>query len=383
MTPEQAAAKYKWISYDPSTNVIEMYLDHHMLSTSRQCESKFALEHLAHIKPKYTLPTGVTDKVIRKPWFLDFGEWIHYALDEFYTHWKVHHQPPVISTWLEVAKSRWDTMKMDDYKNSFNPKDVDSYNDVGGWEGVAGLLVEYYASYIGLRVRVVDTEICFGYNKEVFIGEFFLDRTWLHAINNEHTTEGNYHIVKCYLTGRIDLIVDNGYKIGPVDHKTTKRFDGYEHLDFNPHDGITGYVLAVNEILKRYRDAGLTNLPISGGGWMYHISTNRPATTDRKGKAKTNIGPRFKVTPIEKNDQQLIDYKARNLSTFKRIAELIFNDKVPEWNTGICNNIFFRRCEFAALHDQPSNEWNNILRDHYEVNTNPWDTRNLAKNEKK
>ena len=43
-------------------------------------------------------------------------------------------------------------------------------------------------------------------------------------------------------TGRIDLLVDNGTKIGPVDHKSTACFDGYESNDFDPHEGITGYI---------------------------------------------------------------------------------------------------------------------------------------------
>lgn len=369
MTPEQAAQKYHWVKYDSTTNTVELYMDNMMLSGSRLCEAKFYLEHLCHITPRYS-----KDK--RKPWFLDWGEFLHYCNEIFYKSFKIEKRAIDPTLWLSICKAKWLEMKMDEYGlDTAFKSDRDKYEDLGGWEGAAGLLIQYYAFYMDLRVRVVDTEITFGHNKEVFIGQFEAHK-WMDTTFNEFAF-GNI-IVKCYLTGRIDLLVDNGYKIGPIDHKSTHRFDGNEHLDFNPHDGITGYILAINEILKRYREQGLTNLPRSSGGWIYHISTCIPSTPRDKSKKQ---GPRFKTTPIDKTQIQLEDYKSRQLSSFKRVAELLFNDKTPEWNTLSCNNIFFRTCEYKKIHEQPSNEWDKIIQDHYDIGLNIWDTRNHGKDE--
>lgn len=366
MTPEQASQRYHWCKYDASTNTIELYLDNYMLSCLRQCEAKFYLEHLLWVKPRY-------DQTRRKPWFLDFGEYIHSCLETFYNNFKSLGHPPAVSSWIDGCKMLWAVMRMDDYGllENTQPSDYKKYVEVNGWEGVSGLLIQYYAFYMDLRNRIIDTEITFGHNKEVKIGEFPINNWKQHYVEQHDTYIAQQLRVECYLTGRIDLLVDNGYKIGPVDHKTTHKFDGWEHLDFNPHDGMTGYILAINEIMKTYKERGMTKLPSCTGGWIYHISACTPSTPRDKTKKPE---PRFKTTPIDKTEIALNDYKSRQLSTFKRVAELLFNDKTPEWNTTICNNIFFRPCEYKQIHEQPSNEWENMIKQFYQIST-PWDTR--------
>jgi hypothetical protein len=377
MTPAQAASKYHWVKYNSDTNTVELYLDNYMLSGSRVCEASFYLKHILQISPRYaTTSTSLIagQEVIstrRKPWFFDFGEYLHYCLEIFYEPFKLTKIPPQVDKWLQKCKDKWLEMKMDDYNlpTAFKA-DRTKYEDIGGWEGVAGLLIQYFSSFMDLRVRVVDTEISFGYGKEVEIGSF------LHLTDYR---DKKFINVECYLTGRIDLLVDNGYKIGPVDHKSTHKFDGNEHNDFNPHDGICGYILAINEILNKYRENGLTNLPRSSGGWIYHISNCVPSTPRDKSKKQ---GPRFKTTPVDKTQEQLEDYKTRQLSTFKRISELLFNDKTPEWNTNSCSNMFFRSCEYKPIHEQPSSEWKQIIENHYEVGKDVWDTREHTHKEK-
>jgi len=380
MTPEQASQKYHWMKYDRNTNTIEMYLDHYMLSGARLCEARFYLEHILQISPRYT--PGA-----RKPWFLDWGEYVHFCVEVFYLHFKVKKCPINPDKWLKICKEKWDEMKMDEYGGpNMYKSDRDKYEGLGGWVGAAGFLVQYYSHYMNLNVRVVDCEISFGYNKEVYLGSFTIGNNDFYQHDGPagpfgaipRYFEGQakaYYNVKCYLTGRIDLLVDNGYKVGPVDHKSTNSFDGSEHLDFNPHDGITGYILVINELLKRYRDIGLTNLPRSSGGWIYHLSTTIPSVPRDKSKKQ---GPRFKATPVDKTPEQLKDYKARNLSTFKRISELVLNNKVPEWNTTTCNNIFFRQCQYFKIHEQPSSEWATMIKQFYIVGEDIWDTRKLG-----
>jgi hypothetical protein len=377
MTPQEASSRYHWCQYNKDTNTIELFLDNYMLSCLRSCEAKFYLEHLLNIKPRYTEldPANLNGKVSRKPWFFDFGEFVHYCLENFYNEFKVSKSPPQIDWWLALCKIKWSNMRMDDYKNSIVEADVKKYDEVKGWEGVAGLLCQYYAFYMDMRLRIIDTEITFGHNREVPIGKTSI----LDYFGYE-----NDLIIECYLTGRIDLLVDNGYKIGPVDHKSTHKFDGFEHKDFNPHDAMTGYILAIHEILKNYyplvpenSDHGTRSnlIPQCLGGWIYHISACTPAEPNKKSVAAgKKQGPRFKTTPVDKTISQLEDYKSRQLSTFKRVAELLFNNKVPEWNTTNCHNMFFRDCEYVPIHEQPSEQWQDIINRFYTIQP-AWDTR--------
>ena len=372
MTIDEAARKFHWLTYNRRTNEVDIYLDNHVLSSFRMCEAHGFLEHIALINPRYTK---------HGPWFWEFGEFIHYSLEWFYTNFKNEKKPPVVDQWLAKCKEKWLEMDMDYYgtEEAFKA-DNDRYSDLGGWEGVAGLLIEYYAFYMDLRVRIIDTEITFGYNKEVPLGQFtipLVTSQYVYKKKRKYQIEVLQNIkVNCYLTGRIDLLVDNGYKIGPVDHKTTTKFDGYEHEDFNPHDGITGYILTIGNILTRYRQAKLTNLPVCTGGWIYHISNNRPSTPRDKKKPTP---PRFKTTPVDKSIQALEDYKARQVTTFKRIITMLFYDETPQWSTDKCNNMFHRKCKYKPIHEQPSNEWVQIINSHYSIGK-VWDTRDHSKN---
>jgi hypothetical protein len=346
MTPEQASHHYHWCRYNAQTKTIELFLDHHVLSTLRTCESLFLNEHLLNIRPKYG--TG------RKPWFLDFGSFMHDCYDVYYKSLKDGKVIEIIE-WLNYAKKLWLEMKMNEY-GALGNIDQDKYEDIGGWDGVASLLIQYYTFYMDLRVRVIDTEISFGQNREVPLG------TFQHFLNTDDYNDYPYNI-NCYLTGRIDLLIDNGNKIGPVDHKHTHRFKGDEWTKFNPQDAITGYILAINSIMQqsypKYYEQGRQCL----SAWVYHISACSPSKSRKTGE----LGPRFKATPIDKDLSQLEDYKARQLTTFKRICAILFNDETPQWNTNACHNIFNRRCPMLPIHEAPSREWNHIIADHYEI----------------
>jgi hypothetical protein len=208
----------------------------------------------------------------------------------------------------------------------------------------------------------VDTEISFGRAREVYLGylgHFYSgnDRFGL--------TSPYYSGINCYLTGRIDLLVDNGTKIGPVDHKSTARFDGYESNDFDPHEGITGYIFAINSILKAQREkcesrGGILVPQTCNTGWIHHISL---ADSD----------PRFKPTLITKTNQQLEEYRMRQLRACKRVYELasssakLENYGAVEFATDKCNNIYNSPCPFRELHRQPFIQREGTIAQFYEI----------------
>ena len=340
MTPEEASIKYPWVIYNKKEGLIELFLDNQMLSTMRTCEGKFVMEHILNIRPKG-----------HKAWSLVFGAWLHFALETYYEHIRAHDgKPPDPNTWLAYAKDKWRELHIQAYAAD------DKFIDIGGWEGACSLLVQYYAFYMEQRLRVVATEIPFGFDREVYLGEFILEHP--QGLGGDDIT------VKCYLTGRIDMLVDNGYMIGPVDHKHTHIFKGDEWDKFNPHDGIMGYIFGTNAMLRKffpnYQKPCLN-------GWIFHIQGHHAAKSRKTGE----IRPRFKVSRIDKVLSQFDDYAARNVETFKRIASLLFLDKVPEWTTTSCHNIYNRDCEYLQIHKQPREEWGYQIQQFYQITT-PW-----------
>lgn len=342
MNIQSLTEQYPYFLRVAPDGALELFADHHMLSTMRSCEAKFVEEILnnEHIRGK-------------RYWSLEFGCWVHDCLQLFYEAFRRTGQAPIVDDWVKQSLGLWEDYDLSFYRpdplklvKQYNT-DEKKYRAFGGREGAAAFLIHYYAFYMNQRYRIVATEISFGRKQEVLLGEFTILN--LHP-GIENAIDGL--TVRCYLTGRIDLLVDNTYKIGPVDHKTTASFDGYESNDFDPHEGITGYIYTINAILgtqfpdnphKQCRD-----------GWIHHIST---LATDE---------PRFKATLITKTPQQLEDFRLRQLRTCKKIVELL-NGEIPDYNTNICNNIYNRPCPYRELHRQPPDQHSGTLTQFYEV----------------
>ena len=351
MTPEQAAQKFKWVKYDSQNKIVDLFLDHHMLSTLRTCEAKFVLEHILNIRPKG-----------HKAWSLVFGTWLHSCLELYYESLK-NEQVIDINEFLAHGNKLWLLLKLEDYKEE------EKFEKLGGREGALSLLTQYYAYFTGLRMRVIATEITFGFDREVPLGSFTLPFFTENVYIEQHDTLHAKHVqFNCYLTGRIDYLADNGYKIGPVDHKSAAYFRGDEAQKFNPHDGITGYIYATNKIIEKFYPKYKAEGRRSLSAWVHHISTATPSKNRKTGE----VGPRFKVTSIEKDEAQLEEYRLRNLETFRRVVTLLFNNKQPEWNTSTCGFMFGYPCEYRPIHETNSDQWTRIITDHYQV-TEQWD----------
>jgi len=321
-----------------------------MLSTLRTCEAKFVLEHILNIRPKG-----------HKAWSLVFGAWMHYCFEVYYNSIKDDPtgcgQPINVHDYVKYARTKWDELNLDAYK------DDNKYEDIGGWNGALALIIEYYAFYQQQRMRVVACEIPFGFEREVPLGSFTLPniKMDLHTLN---IGVSDVMTVRCFLTGRIDMLGDNGSIIGPVDHKHTHIFRGDEYDKFNPHDGMTGYIYATNKIIETYFPG--YNKPCLSG-WVQHIQGKAPSV-ERKTKI---LRPRFKGSRIDKTPTQLEDFAARQLSTFRRICDLVFLDKVPEWSTQSCANIYGRSCEYREIHRQDAQYWPHAIEQFYHI-TEAW-----------
>jgi hypothetical protein len=138
--------------------------------------------------------------------------------------------------------------------------------------------------------------------------------------------------------------MDSGSTIGPLDHKTTISFHvGNPMNTYEIQEGMTGYIYATNSVIKNMfpdlaKERALNTM------WLNFIQVI----------PDFNPSKRFKRLPLFKTTYQLDEYRLRQVSTFKRIVELLVEDRTPIWSTDRCNNFFHSPCIFHPVHRQGS-----------------------------
>lgn len=330
MTIEEACTKFHWIQLGED-GVVELFLDHHSLATFRSCEASFELSMMAGIKSK------------QRSWNLEFGILFHKLIEDFYT---MKRDDTFDSTiWLRNAVELWLTRQM---AEQFSEHKM--YKVLGGLPGFIAMLGQYadhFAAEVD-RLRVIGIEITFGKKREVPLGYFeilsgFDEFDNSLNLNKELITCGyaNKTKVRCYLTGRIDFLMDSGNAIGPLDHKTTAFFRGNPTNSYDPQEGMTGYVFATQQILKLQFPELLAARKVDRIWMNFAQITPTP-----------NAMERFKRVPIFKTEFQLEEYRKRQLRTFHKIYDMVILGERPDWNTSVCNNMFHSECQFRNLHRQ-------------------------------
>jgi hypothetical protein len=328
---KEAVTKYKFVrlSHDTSGNgVVELYADNYMLSSFRKCEAFFV--------------ESILNRNIKgKAWFFDFGIWIHSCIEYMYTRNKAI--SPLFCTCpdlVDYGAKLWNELKIIQYHSQHK-----AYIKMGGFSGAAKLLLDYWRMYGENRetYKIIGTELPFGAKKEVYLGEIII----------------NSIKVRCYYSGRIDIIVDDGQSLGVMDTKSAGKFSGDEINDFNPHEGMEGYVFSLREIVRQ-------NFP------DIKKPCNRVVINHVSVNDCTNFKERFKRTPITYSLEQLDEWRTRQLRTFKKLYEIIVLNETPDWNTDTCNNMYFQDCAYKELHrNSPSSR--DILRKSNYIQIEPWD----------
>jgi hypothetical protein len=308
-----------WLRYDLEKQKLIMIVDNHLMSTYRACPQHFVLNHIYGWRPKATTIGGVS-----RNWYLEFGILLHKMLEIYYQNFR---KPEFdVQKWaVDRTVAEWQEARMDEFAEH------KEYKAMGGSAGLVGLLVQYatYMSPLNEKLRVLGTEISFGKNLEV---PLYVD--------------DNYEV---YLAGRMDMIVDDGYFICPLDHKTMGSFRGDPGLRFETDEGPTGYIYALktvlptllppDEILKRDCSKILMNL-------ISKATTSNPAE-------------RFKRVPIRKTEFQLEEYRERMVLTANHILtdmeQVVFNWPVFR-NTQVCQNWMHFNCQYFDVCRQQSHD---------------------------
>lgn len=306
-------SKFHWIKKISDT-YYEMYLDHHMLSTFRSCQIHFQHLHVEGRRPN----SGYS-------WSLEFGILMHKFVEKLYKM-KVNNGEGDLfyESIAALAGSMWDDAEMDRFKDHLTCKSL------GGKYGFISLCIQYVSYYTtdAERIRIIDTEISFGMNKEVPLGTIFVSNG---AVR-----------IDCYLSGRIDFLGDDGIRIGPVDHKTRASF-GKKDLtsQYNPHEGMTGYLYATKKILE-------TNFPElaakrrTNTAWINFIQVANES--DRTKRLRRAI--------VMRTDYQLEHFRLRQLETFKDIFNYLYEMREAQWNTEMCTHWYGSICMYQPSHRQ-------------------------------
>lgn len=302
-------AKLNWIrAVGPSK--YEMVLDHHMLSGWRMCQSYFELLHVEGRRPKAS-----------HGWAISFGILLHKVIQNIY-EWRSENSFSLEKLTNE-AYHLWDEHKMDRFKEHRTSKSL------GGKVGFMSLCHQYAQFYNqdSERLRIIGTEIAFGSNHEVPLGSIKV---------------GDIEIA-CYLSGRIDFLADDGVKIGPVDHKTRAAFGMVDlGATYNPHEGMTGYIYATREFVKKHYPELAAKRQINTA-WMNFIQVNH----------EPELQKRFKRVLIMRTDFQLEQFRLRQLAAFESLFQYLAEERLATWNTEMCAHWYGGECIYRPVHRQP------------------------------
>jgi hypothetical protein len=356
----EANPSIHWITLSPS-GVYELVLDNQMFSTYRGCPSNFFTSYVEGYSPKGEAGRN---------WFLEFGILFHKMVEFYYRDFRSSGFD--LNNWaIEVAVNEWNKRDMN-YHSEHK-----EFKSMGGVHGFVGLLVSYAIRFNAEneRIRVIGTEIAFGKNHEVPLGALYTE-VLKFIPYKKHFELAKEAWLKCFLSGRIDMLIDDGSVIGPMDHKTMASFRGDPALRYELDEGPTGYVYAVNQILPSFlKAAGLDES-------LLRRSCNK-ILMNFISKSVPKEGERFKRIPILKTTEQLESYRNRMLSTSASIFRDLVSyashgEKFIQRDTSKCTNWYMRDCPLIAVHRQNSRE-NELLTLNAFFEKKPvWDTENLG-----
>lgn len=356
-----------WISLG-SEGIYEIVLDNQMLSTFRQCPSHFIELYVKGLMPK---GTG------SRSWHLDFGIVFHKMMEIYYKNFREKNFE--IQKWaINQGVDTWNAHDMEFHK------DHKEYKSIGGVQGLCGLLLGYAMRFgpENERLRVIGTEIAFGKAKEVLLGSLTIFKGIPEDVLAFHAQFPDTYIawgtngppldsyLNCFLSGRIDVLVDDGNYICPMDHKTMGSFRNDPAMKFELDEGPTGYVYAVSKILPEFLRS------ISAEDVLLKRSTNK-IVMNFISKSIPKEGDRYKRANLHKTTEQLENYRLRMLAT----SEDLFRSLVRYAHTGVatrdtskCTNWYMHDCMYLGVHRQNSKANELIFLDSFFEKRPIWNT---------
>lgn len=358
MTPNRKLDQYierlHWIKRGDD-GVPELYLDNHMLQTFRMCEARFWNDFVEGYVGNGRI------------WFLDLGTCVHKMIELYYMKRATFGFN--INDWALNTGSRiWNAKNMDFYET--HPIWSTNFKKLNGRIGFTLLMLQYamHFNQENERLRVIGTELYFGKGKEVPLYEGNIGRYILQpplSMTEIRFNEQYKYPFRLYLSGKIDLLIDDGHSIGPMDHKTSADFRGKNPLiGYEIHDGMTGYVYAAKQLAKFFPELERRE---ANKIWMNFLQI----------KEEKNMLDRFKRIPLFKTEFQLEEYRLRMIRTASKIYDLLTSEAIPDFNTSICTNWMHGTCPLHVVHRQGSAEAQQKMLDTHFVKKDIWDPQKI------
>lgn len=335
-----------WLHYDETKGKFVMVIDNHLMSTYRMCPQHFVNMHVLGLRRKASGLSGSMSTKASRIWFLEFGIVLHKMLELYYRNFRNPGFNP-IDFICENAGKMWIEHSMDEFSEE------KEYKTIGGAAGFIGLLSQYVMilSPENEKIRVIATEVSFGKNLEVP----------LFASYDSHPD------FEMYLSGRMDILVDDGYFICPLDHKSRGVFKGELGLEYQTDEGPTGYIYALKKILPTFVPEDMV-LKRDCSKILMNFIQKAPAS---------DPATRFKRIPIRKTEWQLEQYRLRMINTGEEILNSLVQFAVSfpvHRNTMVCQSWMYRQCAFFDICRQASQEGELITIQNGFVKTPLWDT---------
>jgi PD-(D/E)XK nuclease superfamily len=314
-----------WLRYDEEAGRLIFTVDNTLLSDYRACAQHFIRLYVEGWRPK-----NINSGAPERNWALDFGTLFHRMMEHYYKHFRDENFD-LNSFAIATASAEWMAMDMNVH---LQHKECQA---MGGYPGFAGMLIQYATQFKAENehIRVLATEVAFGKNKEVPLYVFDTPKPQRSSISDLWSP------ADIYLSGRLDIIADDGYHILPLDHKTMGSFRGDPLVRFINDDGPTGYIYALNTILPS----------IVPPEFILKRECNQ-ISMNLISKAVPKEGSRFKRLPIRKSTAQLEAYRQRTVNTCNRLlADLDSYVRalgVPR-DTSHCSNWYFKTCYYADV----------------------------------
>jgi len=331
-----------YMHYDHKKKKLIVVIDNHLAQTYRACPQHFFRGNVEGWQRK----SAIRENEKARIWFLDFGIILHKMFELYYRDFC---KPGFdVNQWaVERAVHEWNEMNMDVHAAE------KEYHVIGGVHGFTGILMQYSHIYGAMneKLRILGSEISFGRAGEVplYIGKD----------------------LEIYLAGRMDLIVDDGYFIGPMDHKSEAAFRGDPALKYETEEGPTGYIYTLSKILP-------TLVPEDQ---ILKRDCSKITMNLIQKKPTDNPVDRFKRVQIRKTTTQLEDYRQRMCSTvvhlIKDMERYCQGIKLPR-NTVMCSNWFHRECSYRDVCRQGSKDGELITLTNGFVKMPLWDTEKVT-----
>lgn len=334
-----ASANLPWLFWSEEKQKFIMVIDNHLASMYRACPQHFMYYALRGIGKKSAVKENEVDRV----WFLDFGIVLHRMIELYYRDFRKPGFDP--QEWASVrAAEEWTKMNMNVHAQH------KEFQSIGGMYGFVGLLFQFATVFTSEneKLRIISQEVSFGKAGEVpiYIGPY----------------------LEIYLSGRLDLVIDDGYFICPMDHKSMAYFKNDPAIIYFTDDGPTGYVYALSKILPSIVPEDHI-LKRDCSKILMNLISKKPTT---------NPIERFKRIPLRKSTYDLETYKTRMTKTalhlFQDVEDLVLGGVQPYRNTKMCQNWMHYPCTYFDLCRQNSKEGEEATIKNGFVQIKLWDT---------